>query len=298
MNTEHTLSDRGLFLPWVLANVLGLALGLGLFGLFAEAVGGEHGTVRSDMGHMAGLTIAGAVIALLPWLVLPRRLGRDGEKSLGTILAPALAFIAVVTLSVALLGVVAGAVISINPANPTEAIPIVSRFFTVVAIGIIAAGLVLRALRGQAGPMSWGVLASSLAYPIGFILGLAALGPPVDFLAGVTLAALVNGVFQWLALRQRVKQAGWWAPAYTLSLGIGAAVALVGAFAFAEVIFPVSFLDTSLGFVVILSLVGTVAGAVGGAISGAVLARLVRQPSPAVSRASAPGQAFDPSRDG
>jgi hypothetical protein len=297
MNAEDTRSDRGLFLPWVLANVLGLAIGLGLFGLFADAIVGEHGTVTSDVGHMAGLTTAGAVIALLPWLALPLRVKREGWKSLGTILAPALTFVAVVMLSTALLGVAAGAVISTSPANPTEAIPLLSRFITVLAIGVVAAGLVLFALRGQVGRAGWGVLASSIIFPIGFLIGIAALGPPVDFFVGVTMVALVNGVFQWLALRERVKRSGWWAPAYTLSLALGAGVALVGAFAFAEIIFPVSFLGTGLGFVVILSLIGTIAGAVGGAVSGAVLVRLIRQPSLGEYRASAPQQAFDPTSD-
>lgn len=272
MNSATKNPGKNMWLRWVLANALGLAIGLGLFAFFADAAAGEHGTVRSDVGHMAGLTIAGATIGLAPWLVLRRQDERAGGTGMSIVLSPTVTFIVVVVLSTAILGVVAGAVISTSPTNPNEAIPLLVRFVGVLLIGVAAAGLVVRfALRQPVGLAGWAVLATSIAFPVGFIIGIAALGPPVDFFMGVVLVALVGAIFQWLALRGRMKRAGWWLPANTLGMAIGAAVSLGLAFTFAETVFPVSFLETGLGFVVILALIGTMAGALGGAISGAAL---------------------------
>jgi hypothetical protein len=289
MTHETKKPGKSLWLRWVLANVLGLALGLGLFGFFADAAAGEHGTVRSDVGHMAGLTIAGATIGLAPWLVLRRQAERGGGTAMNITLSPVLTFIAVVVLSTAIWGTVAGAVISTSPTNPTEAIPLLVRFVGVLVIGVVAAGLVVRfTLRQPVGLVGWAVLATSITFPVGSIIGIAALGPPVDFFMGVVLVALVGAIFQWLVLRGRMKRAGWWLPANTLGMAIGAAVGLGLAFTFAESVFPVSFLETGLGFVVILALIGTMAGAIGGAISGAALVQLLRQPARGAELAAAP----------
>lgn len=279
MNNEHTIIGRSLWLRWVLANVVGLAVGLGLFALFADSVGGEHGSVRSDVGHMAGLTTAGAIIGLAPWLVLRRQVARARWLSLSIMLLPALTFVSIVTLSTALLGAAGGAVISTSPTNLTEAIPLMVRFIGVLAIGGAAALLVKwLAQRQPVGLAGWGIFATSIIFPVGFLIGIAALGPPVDFFMGVAMVGLVGGIFQWLALRGQAKRAGWWPLASTLGLALGAAVGLGLAFTFAETVFPVSFLETALGFVVILALIGIIAGAVGGAITGTVLVALLRQP--------------------
>lgn len=287
MKTEHDRSGVNLFLPWILANTVGLALGLGLFAFFTDAVGGEHGTVRSDMGYAAGFPLAGAVIGFAQWLALRRKVGKTSGTSIP--LLPTFTLIVVVVLGNVLLGSLIGPVMSTDPMNPAETIKLMIRFFGILSLGVLAAVLVGWQARGrQLDLAGWGVLASSAAYPVGFVIGIAALGPPIDFLVGVAMVGLVGGIFQSLAMRSQMIHSGWWVAANALGSGIGTAVALLGAFVFAETIFPVSFLETALGYVVILSLVGTIAGAIGGAISGAVLVRLVRQPSLEVSRASAP----------
>lgn len=287
MNTERTFTGRSLWLRWVLANAVGLAVGLGLFALFADAVGGEHGSVRSDVGHMAALTSAGAIIGLAPWLVLRRQVERARGVNLSILLLPALTFVLIVTLSTALLGAAGGAVISTSPTPRAEAIPLVARFFLVLAIGSAAAGVLRLTLGQPVGLAGWAILGTSITFPVGFIIGISALGPPVDFFMGVAMVGLVGGIFQWLALRGQVERAGWWPLVNTLGLALGAAVGLGLAFTFAEVVFPVSFLETALGFVVILALIGTIAGAVGGAVSGAVLVALLRQPARGEQRAAA-----------
>jgi hypothetical protein len=218
------------------------------------------------------------VIGLLQWLVLRKYVQQGRSASLGITLTPTLTFIAVAVLSTALFGVMAGSVSSVGPSENITVGEVV-RLFEALALGVVAAGILGGVvLRRQVGWMGWGVLASSVAYSIGFPVGFAIGGPPADFLLGVAMVGLAGGTIQWLALREKVNRAGWWVPANTLGLTVGAVVSLVIVFSSAEAVLGVAFLETDLGFVVVLSIFGAIAGAVGGAITGAVLVRLLRNP--------------------
>jgi hypothetical protein len=135
-------------------------------------------------------------------------------------------------------------------------------------------------LRRQIDLAAWSILASSIGLTAGFIAGYALGGPPFDFLLAFTLVGLVNGIVQWLALRQQVERAGWWIVASCVGFALGGAVAVGVALAVGDAV------DAGLGggipaFAAILTIIGFVGGAVGGAISGSVLARLLPHPGPA-----------------
>lgn len=275
MQAESGNIGRGFWFRWVLANSAGLAIGIALFGFFEEVIGGVRGTVRSDTGIIAGVTLVGATFGLFQWLVFRQKNGNAESISLSASLTPTLVFVIVAVFTVAVIGTVAGAVggKADENVNPAEIV----RLFEALILGGAAAGISIRLMPGrQIGWAGWGILATSIGYSIGFPVGFALGGPPIDFFLGVILLGLTGGVVQWLAMRDQVNRAGWWVLASTISMAVGIAVGVVVVFTFAETIFPVSFLDTPIGFIVILSIIGAITGAVGGGISGGVLVRMLR----------------------
>ncbi|MFT4039982.1 MAG: hypothetical protein QM692_17520 [Thermomicrobiales bacterium] len=76
-------------------------------------------------------------------------------------------------------------------------------------------------------------LPTFLGFPAGGTLAMLLTGPvdaPLPALLGGALAGAAIGGAQWLALRGRLPQAGWWVPATALghALGLAAGSALVG----------------------------------------------------------------------
>jgi len=276
-NSENI--GRNFWLRWMLANAVGLALGYGLFALIQDIIGGESGSLRHDIGSLVGLTLAGAVIGLLQWFVLRSHVQQYRSAKMGLALVPVVTFIIFSSLGVALLeGITAG--LDLYTIEGDELVPALTQIFGALALGVAAALILVRlALQRQIDLAGWGIFASSLAFSTGFFVGFAIAGPPADFVLGILMVGLAGGIVQWLAMREGVKRAGWWVPANTLGMTAGALVGLVIVFASAEAVLGVAFLDTDLGFAVVMTIFGALAGAVGGAITGAVLVRLLRDPA-------------------
>lgn len=93
----------------------------------------------------------------------------------------------------------------------------------------------------------------------------------------VAMVGLACGITQWRALRRQVGRAGWWVPANTLGLAVGAAAGL-GWLALLNTLTGTNYYEDWLASVLVLASFGAVTGAVGGAITGGVLARLLRHP--------------------
>lgn len=139
-----------------------------------------------------------------------------------------------------------------------------------VVIGILQ-WLVLRRAVSQAG---WWVLASIAGVSLGHAFGDAA--PdwlPFGMLASFGGAAI--GTMQWLCLRGRVSQAGWWVLASTVSWFLGLAVGVTIADAIGLMTL-VGFGDW-LQYAIPHAFVGGVAGAVTGVITGFVLVWLLQR---------------------
>jgi hypothetical protein len=141
--------------------------------------------------------------------------------------------------------------------------------------------LVLRRVVDRAG---WSILASSLGLTVGFIGGWALGGPPFDFLLAFVLVGLLNGIVQWLALRQRSDRAGWWVLASTIGFALGGAAAFAVAMTIGDAV-SAAFGGEVIGFAAVVAVMGLVGGALGSAGSGVVLARLLEASAASAQRA-------------
>jgi hypothetical protein len=142
----------------------------------------------------------------------------------------------------------------------------------------IALGIVMGATGGYfqwvalrervAGAGLWGLASAvGLGSAIGAILAAKLAENPAmaGLLVGIVFG-LVSGILQWLILRQKVPQAGWWLLANLLG-------SLVGTIAF-----PIAVAISETGnWILAIIIFGTGFGAGNGAITGAVLVRLLRQ---------------------
>src|SRR5262245_28720195 len=89
-------------------------------------------------------------------------------------------------------------------------------------IGLALAGVVIGilqwlVLRRFAQGAAWGVLASAIALPVGFMIGYALGGPPVDFFGSLVMLGILGGITYWLVLRRRIPGIGW----YVLASAVG-----------------------------------------------------------------------------
>jgi hypothetical protein len=216
--------DLNLWLQWVIANVMGEVLGLGLAGVVATTMVltiGEPGTALVAL-MMAGAMIAagtleGAIVGFSQWLVLRRRLHRLGQRE--WILATAIgAFVAWA------LGMAPSTLMAMKPnagsAPPPEMSDAVTYAFAAVmgaALGTILGIPQWRALRGHvAGAALW-VWANAAAWAVGMPVvfigaGASPVGAPalsialtviVTIAAAGASAGAIHGVALLWLLRQR-----------------------------------------------------------------------------------------------
>ncbi len=101
----------------------------------------------------------------------------------------------------------------------------------------------------------WWVLANVLAWPLGAAAGWTAgeqvarwLGPTAGSLTGMAIVGAIVGLGQWIVLRVRTSESGWWIPASSLGLVGGAATA------------SVAFDWDPAGFITVFGLVGALVG--------------------------------------
>ena len=139
------------------------------------------------------------------------------------------------------------------------------------AVGVLQ-WLVLRRMVYRA---AWGILANSLALPVGFILGYALAGPPIDFFAAFVLLGILSGSVYWLVLRRQTCGAGWYALASSVGWFLGGIAAILVGVALGDHVGAVIANET-LGYLALLAFIGITGGLVGGTITGVALARLVR----------------------
>lgn len=273
MTAERGDVGRGFWLRWVLANVVGLAVGWGLEDGFAGAFSFEGSSDRNLVSHLVGYIFGGAVIGLAQWLVLRHKVQRGGWVSLSITLAPTALIL--VPLIVLLFGLSAGA----PKPDPVTLAPfwleLVVVVFGTLVLGIAVVGIVRLVIKRQIGWAGWGVLSSSVAFAVGFTTGFA-FGPTGSLVMPVAMVGLACGITQWRALRVRVSRPGWWVLANTLGLAIGAAVG-VGWVTLLNTLTGTNYYE-GLASIMVLASFGAVAGAVGGAITGGVLVRLLRHP--------------------
>jgi hypothetical protein len=200
VSVESTYVGRNFLFQWVLANALGLTLAMMSVAVI-DRVGGDDGGLADGLAHIIGLTLAGAVVGALQWLVLRR--------------------------------LVHGA--------------------------------------------AWGILVSSVALPLGFIVGFVLGGPPLDFFGSFFLLGILSGITYWLVLRRQARGAGWYVLASSAGWLLGGVAALVVAITLGDVV-GTAIADETLGFLAILGLLGIAGGLVGGTMTGVALARLLQQP--------------------
>jgi hypothetical protein len=135
--------------------------------------------------------------------------------------------------------------------------PFVAGFVVVAAGGVLAGMLQSLVLRRQVAAAGWWAVATIGAMAAVGVLVIAV--GVVDAGVGAAASGTVLGVVQWLVLRRRVAQAGWWVLASTVGWVVGGF--LSGAFE-----------GGVAGW--------TTIGAVYGAITGAALVWLLRHQSP------------------
>jgi len=201
MAVESPVAGRALWLRWAAVNTVGIVLAM-LSVSVIDSVGGDDGSLRDGLSHLIGLGLAGAVVGLLQWAVLRRRIRRA----------------------------------------------------------------------------VWGVLSASISLPIGFLLGFVVGGPPMDFFGSFLMLGILGGITYWLVLRLQVRRAGWWVLASSLGWALGGVAALVVAIGLGDAV-AAAVTNETLGFLVILGLLGIAGGLVGGTITGAALARLLQHPA-------------------
>lgn len=177
MADEYTNTGRGLWLRWVVANAIGLALGLALWGILSDTLG-EHGPIDSPLVVIPSSIVAflsvGAVAGTLQWLAL-----RDHLDHLGWgILAGSVGYA---------VGFIAGFEIGGPPVDFILG-------FTLFGLGVgIVQWLALRRRVSRAG--LW-VPTSMLGLVIGGVVGMAVISPIGDDLD----AALGGGVLAFAVI--------------------------------------------------------------------------------------------------
>jgi len=86
VNNEHTSIEPGFLKKWVIANAIGLGLGMAIFAAVAEGIEQSgvlgSGQTGETVGHLVGLLLAGAIFGRSQWFVLRRYLGRPGWAGL------------------------------------------------------------------------------------------------------------------------------------------------------------------------------------------------------------------------
>src|SRR5215213_7389661 len=140
---------------WVLANAVGLGVGMAIFAAVAEGIE-QSGVLGSpelgeNVGHIIGLAIAGAIFGLLQWAVLRRHFTSTGWGVLGSSIGLAIGYI---------LGYIMGG-------PPFD-------FILAPALAVLLGGFAQwRALRQQTAEAGWWVATSTVGFTIGGILGTA-----------------------------------------------------------------------------------------------------------------------------
>jgi hypothetical protein len=138
-------------------------------------------------------------------------------------------------------------------------------------VGVLQWLVLRRAVPGAA----WGVLASSLALPIGFILGYGFGGPPIDFFGAFLMLGILSGITYWLVLRQQTHGAGWYVLASSAGWFLGGVAAMLVGITLGDHVGAV-IADETIGYLALLALIGIAGGLVGGTITAVALAPLVR----------------------
>jgi hypothetical protein len=142
-----------------------------------------------------------------------------------------------------------------------------------VVIGILQWRVLRRLIQGAA----WGILASGIALPVGFIIGYALGGPPIDFFGSFVLLGILSGITYWLVLRRRTAGAGWYILASNAGWFLGGVVVILVALTLGDAVGAV-IADETIGYLAILSLIGIAGGLVGGTMTGIALSRLLLRP--------------------
>jgi hypothetical protein len=132
-----------------------------------------------------------------------------------------------------------------------------------------------RVLRRFVERSAWGMVAAAIGLLVGYVLGFALAGPPIDFLLGYVFMGTAAAIPQWLALRRSVAPSGWWIPA-SAGAFIAGGIAAVGV--------AVAGLGDALGsgevaFLILVIVLGLIVGLISSTITGWVLLRVLSQPS-------------------
>lgn len=166
MRSGRSDGERELWPRWVVANALGLALGLVLWGVISDTLG-EHGAIDSRLVVIPAQIVAflsvGAVAGTLQWLALRSHL----DLPRWNILVSSVSFAA---------GFIAGFALGGPPVDFLLG-------FLLFALG--TAAVQWRALRRRAGRAGWWVPVSVVALAIGGAVGVVVVEPIAEALATV-----------------------------------------------------------------------------------------------------------------
>jgi hypothetical protein len=167
MSAEHANVGRGLWLRWVLANIVGWAVGWTLFGIFAESL-----EQFNQIGHPVGWIVGGAVVGALQWRVLWRQIDLTAWSIL-----------------VGSVGLTAGFILGYALGGPP--------FDFVLAfamVGLLIGIVHWQALRRHVDRAGWWVLASSVGFAVGGAVAIALLIGMGDPMIAV-LSEVVSNAF-------------------------------------------------------------------------------------------------------
>jgi hypothetical protein len=205
MTSNGALSNRAFWLQWVVANLLGEFVGLGLVGLIGYAMVAVFGEPNAFFQALAFAIVAvalgaleGSIVGYAQFLVIRRRLPQLRAWVAATILGAVIAWT---------LGVLPSTLMSLNAPAATEPPPEISdalQLLLAIPLGLVAGAILgvpqWRVLRRYVSRAGWWVLANALAWA-----------------AGMPLVFVAAGV--------RPEGSGLWA----VPLGLAAAGAVVGA---------------------------------------------------------------------
>ncbi len=97
MTLENTSIGRNFWRNWILANALGFGAGMALFAAIAEGMeqSGVLGSAElgDKVGHIIGLTLAGALLGFMQWRALRRHVAMASWMVLGSSVGLALGYI-------------------------------------------------------------------------------------------------------------------------------------------------------------------------------------------------------------